>query len=108
MREIIQRAEKFAEQTILFIDEIHRFNKGQQDALLHVLEKGTIILIGATTENPSFELNSALLSRSQVYILKDLDNNDLVKLLHKSIQEDSILSTYSIELQDTQALISLS
>src|SRR5438034_1249035 len=70
--------------TILFIDEIHRFNKGQQDALLGAVEKGIITLIGATTENPSFEVNSALLSRCQVYVLKPLEENDLVSLLHEA------------------------
>ena len=72
---------------ILFIDEIHRFNKGQQDALLGAVEKGIITLIGATTENPSFEVNSALLSRCQVYVLKPLDEKDLVQLLHHALKK---------------------
>src|SRR6059058_3446343 len=76
---------------ILFIDEIHRFNKGQQDALLGAVEKGTVTLIGATTENPSFEVNSALLSRCQVYVLKSLDEKDLIKLLHHAIDADEFL-----------------
>ncbi|MBC7534412.1 MAG: AAA family ATPase, partial [Ferruginibacter sp.] len=80
IREIIEEA-KNKEGAILFIDEIHRFNKGQQDALLGAVEKGIITLIGATTENPSFEVNSALLSRCQVYVLKSLDENDLIHLL---------------------------
>ena len=77
IREIIDTAKNQAG-AILFIDEIHRFNKGQQDALLGAVEKGTVTLIGATTENPSFEVNSALLSRCQVYVLKALDEKDLV------------------------------
>src|SRR5258708_1178558 len=85
VREVIDTAKK---QTgaILFIDEIHRFNKGQQDALLGAVEKGIITLIGATTENPCFEVNSALLSRSQVYVLKPLDKNDLIELMQHAIK----------------------
>src|SRR5689334_4500722 len=79
--------------TILFIDEIHRFNKGQQDALLGAVEKGIITLIGATTENPSFEVNSALLSRCQVYVLKPLQEEDLIKLLHQAKEKDEWLQT---------------
>jgi len=94
--------------TILFIDEIHRFNKGQQDALLGAVEKGTITLIGATTENPSFEVNSALLSRCQVYVLKPLEENDLVKLLHQALGKDEWLRTKNIELKETEALLRLS
>ena len=81
VREIIETA-KTQQNVILFIDEIHRFNKGQQDALLGAVEKGIITLIGATTENPSFEVNSALLSRCQVYVLRTLDENDMIHLLH--------------------------
>ena len=81
IREVIATSEK-QDRSILFIDEIHRFNKGQQDALLGAVEKGTITLIGATTENPSFEVNSALLSRCQVYVLKPLSDNDLIELLN--------------------------
>src|SRR3954466_6521633 len=84
--------------TILFIDEIHRFNKGQQDALLGAVEKGTITLIGATTENPSFEVNSALLSRSQVYVLKPLLEDGLVKVLHQAMVKDEWLRGFTIEL----------
>src|SRR5204862_6909389 len=81
VREVIEEA-KSKTNCILFIDEIHRFNKGQQDALLGAVEKGIITLIGATTENPSFEVNSALLSRCQVYVLKPLNEKDLIQLLH--------------------------
>jgi putative ATPase len=107
VREVIDTAKK---QTgaILFIDEIHRFNKGQQDALLGAVEKGIITLIGATTENPSFEVNSALLSRSQVYVLKPLDKNDLIELMRHAIKEDAVLKTKNIELKETEALINIS
>lgn len=94
--------------TILFIDEIHRFNKGQQDALLGAVEKGTITLIGATTENPSFEVNSALLSRCQVYVLKPLEDQDLVRLLQQAIQKDDWLRSKKIELKETEALLTIS
>jgi putative ATPase len=107
VREVIELAKKQSN-VILFIDEIHRFNKGQQDALLGAVEKGIITLIGATTENPSFEVNSALLSRTQVYILKALDEKDLVALLLHSIKEDAILKTKKIELKETEALINIS
>src|SRR6201985_3287190 len=90
VREVIEEA-KQKPGTILFIDEIHRFNKGQQDALLGAVEKGIIRLIGATTENPSFEVNSALLSRCQVYVLKPLDENDLNNLLDLAIKNDELL-----------------
>src|SRR6187402_2088064 len=99
VREVIQQALKVAG-TIMFIDEIHRFNKGQQDALLGAVEKGTVTLIGATTENPSFEVNSALLSRCQVYVLKPLSEEALIKLLHVAIQKDKQLSKKKIELQE--------
>ena len=107
VRDVIEQA-KTKPGSILFIDEIHRFNKGQQDALLGAVEKGIIILIGATTENPSFEVNSALLSRCQVYVLKSLDENDLVKLLHTAIQKDEWLSKKKIELKESAALINIS
>ena len=107
VREVIDLAKK-QENVILFIDEIHRFNKGQQDALLGAVEKGIITLIGATTENPSFEVNSALLSRTQVYILKALDEKDLISLLHHAIQTDVVLKTKKIELKETEALINIS
>src|SRR6478735_4493738 len=107
VREVIEEA-KQQSKTILFIDEIHRFNKGQQDALLGAVEKGIITLIGATTENPSFEVNSALLSRTQVYILKALDEKDLVALLQHAIKNDAVLKTKKIELKETEALINIS
>ena len=91
VREVIEKA-RHEQNAILFIDEIHRFNKGQQDALLGAVEKGIITLIGATTENPSFEVNSALLSRCQVYILKPLDKEGLIALINHAIQKDDILS----------------
>ena len=90
VREAISTAQK-TRGAILFIDEIHRFNKGQQDALLGAVEKGIVSLIGATTENPSFEVNSALLSRCQVYVLKPLSRDDLVKLLKQAIEKDEWL-----------------
>jgi putative ATPase len=93
---------------ILFIDEIHRFNKGQQDALLGAVEKGIITLIGATTENPSFEVNSALLSRCQVYVLKPLDEGDLLKLLKQALEKDEWLSSKDVVLKETEALLTIS
>lgn len=107
VREVIEDARKKSG-AILFIDEIHRFNKGQQDALLGAVEKGIITLIGATTENPSFEVNSALLSRCQVYILKPLEETDLVHLLQYSIKNDVVLREKKIRLKETEALIRLS
>lgn len=110
VREIIEKAKTTPPPggAILFIDEIHRFNKGQQDALLGAVEKGIIILIGATTENPSFEVNNALLSRCQVYILKPLDEKDLINLLQTAIQKDEFLKKKKIELKETAALINIS
>jgi putative ATPase len=93
---------------VLFIDEIHRFNKGQQDALLGAVEKGIITLVGATTENPSFEVNNALLSRCQVYVLKPLNENELVHLLQTAIQKDQVLKKKKIELKETAALLNIS
>jgi ATPase related to the helicase subunit of the Holliday junction resolvase len=107
VREVIATAQK-QDRAILFIDEIHRFNKGQQDALLGAVEKGVVTLIGATTENPSFEVNSALLSRCQVYVLKPLSEKELVKLLQQAIKKDEILSRKKIELKETAALINIS
>jgi putative ATPase len=107
VREIIEQS-RSQDRSILFIDEIHRFNKGQQDALLGAVEKGIITLIGATTENPSFEVNSALLSRCQVYVLKPLDQGILLRLLQSAIKKDIILKTKKIELKETEALINLS
>ena len=107
VREVIAMANRQS-QAILFIDEIHRFNKGQQDALLGAVEKGIITLIGATTENPSFEVNSALLSRCQVYVLKPLSEEQLTQLLHHAIRKDAVLSTRNITLKETGALINIS
>ena len=90
VREVIESA-KQKPGAVLFIDEIHRFNKGQQDALLGAVEKGIITLIGATTENPSFEVNAALLSRCQVYVLKPLMEDDLRKLIGQAIEKDEWL-----------------
>jgi putative ATPase len=107
VRDAIAQAQK-AGGAILFIDEIHRFNKGQQDALLGAVEKGIITLIGATTENPSFEVNSALLSRCQVYVLKSLTQENLIELLQQAMQKDIWLKTKNIELKETEALITIS
>ncbi|MFO3798048.1 MAG: replication-associated recombination protein A, partial [Anaerolineales bacterium] len=107
VREVIERA-KNTGRIILFIDEIHRFNKSQQDALLHAVEKGYITLIGATTENPSFEVNAALLSRCQVYILKALDEADLIGLMKKALDEDEELAKKKLILTETAALIRIS
>jgi len=107
VREVIEMARKQMG-AILFIDEIHRFNKGQQDALLGAVEKGTITLIGATTENPSFEVNSALISRSQVYVLKALDKADLEHLLQYALEKDELLSQLDIDLKETTALLRIS
>ncbi|MBN8571650.1 MAG: replication-associated recombination protein A, partial [Ignavibacteria bacterium] len=94
--------------TILFIDEIHRFNKAQQDSLLHSVEKGGIILIGATTENPSFEVISPLLSRSRVYVLEELSKNDLMQMIDTALTKDEYLSKMNIEIPDKDFLIKLS
>ena len=107
LREVIEQS-KSKPGSILFIDEIHRFNKGQQDALLGAVEKGIIVLIGATTENPSFEVNSALLSRCLVYVLKPLQQKELVDLLHKAIHKDALLVKKNIEIKETEALINIS
>ena len=107
LREVIEEA-KSKPGAILFIDEIHRFNKGQQDALLGAVEKGIITLIGATTENPSFEVNSALLSRCQVFILKALDEKALHKLIHQAIEKDELFQGQTIEIKETEALFQLS
>lgn len=107
VREVIDRA-KHGNKAILFIDEIHRFNKSQQDALLGAVEKGVIILIGATTENPSFEVNSALLSRSQVYTLNHLTEEHLVSLLERVMKTDTELKKKKIELRENESLLNLS
>jgi len=107
MREVIEEARK-QEKVILFIDEIHRFNKGQQDALLGAVEKGIVTLIGATTENPSFEVNSALLSRCQVYVLKPLGKEELTELMQTALKNDILLKKRNIDLRETEALINIS
>ncbi|MDX2001702.1 MAG: replication-associated recombination protein A [Chitinophagales bacterium] len=107
IREIIDLSKK-AGGAVLFIDEIHRFNKSQQDSLLGAVESGDIILIGATTENPSFEVNSALLSRSQVYVLEELGKDDLLQLAQHAIATDEVLKGKQIELKETEALLKLS
>lgn len=107
IREIIDKA-RSSPRSILFIDEIHRFNKSQQDALLGAVEKGIITLIGATTENPSFEVNSALLSRSQVYTLNALEERDLLKLVNHALKKDEELKKRAVEIKEHQALFQLS
>lgn len=106
VREIIDRAKRQG-QAILFIDEIHRFTKSQQDALLGAVEKGIVKLIGATTENPSFEVNSALLSRSQVYTLKALSKEALSEILRQAMEEDVQLKKLHFDIQSTDALFQL-
>ena len=112
VREIIQKVEQsgmFQQKgTLLFIDEIHRFSKAQQDSLLGAVEKGTVTLIGATTENPSFEVISALLSRCQVYTLQNHTKEDLLALLIRAINEDQLLKKKKIELKETNALLAIS
>jgi len=90
---------------ILFIDEIHRFSKSQQDSLLGAVEEGTITLIGATTENPSFEVITPLLSRCQVYVLKSLDKDDLLELLHRALAQDEYIRSLGLEVKDTEAIL---
>jgi putative ATPase len=106
IREVIETA-KNDTGSILFIDEIHRFNKSQQDALLGAVEKGVITLIGATTENPSFEVNSALLSRCQVFVLKPLEKEHLIQLIDEALEKDEIISAKKIVLKEKEALIRL-
>jgi putative ATPase len=108
IREVIAKAEGaglFSRHAILFIDEIHRFSKAQQDSLLGAVERGTVTLIGATTENPSFEVIGALLSRAQVYVLKPLAEEDLLGLLHRAMERDGVLKGLRIELRETDALM---
>lgn len=103
IKSVMEEAEAnqiFGMKTIVFVDEIHRFNKAQQDAFLPYVEKGSIILIGATTENPSFEVNSALLSRAKVFMLKQLDKNNIIDLLKRAILTDSVLSKMKIKVED--------
>lgn len=112
IREVIEKAAElknsFLGQPILFIDEIHRFSKSQQDSLLGAVEKGLVTLIGATTENPSFEVISALLSRSQVYILQPLSETDLISLIESAIKVDVLLKDKKIKVSEYEALIRLS
>ena len=109
VREVIEKARnnRFFTQAspILFIDEIHRFSKSQQDSLLGAVEQGTVTLIGATTENPSFEVIRPLLSRCQLYVLKNLTKDDLLELLHKAVERDIILKTKHIEFRETDAML---
>ncbi len=109
VREVIEKARnnRFFTQAspILFIDEIHRFSKSQQDSLLGAVEQGTVTLIGATTENPSFEVIRPLLSRCQLYVLKSLTKDDLMELLHKAVERDIILKTKHIEFRETDAML---
>ena len=113
VREIIEKAKKSgglftAKNPILFIDEIHRFSKSQQDSLLGAVEKGWVTLIGATTENPSFEVIPALLSRCQVYILNSFDKNDLITLLQRAAKKDELFSKKKIIFKETDALLQIS
>ncbi|WP_233244055.1 replication-associated recombination protein A [Allotamlana fucoidanivorans] len=113
VRDVIEKAKQSGglfttKNPILFIDEIHRFSKSQQDSLLQAVEKGWITLIGATTENPSFEVISALLSRCQVYILNAFSKEDLEMLLKRAIEQDTLLSKKNIQLKETKALLKLS
>ncbi len=113
VREVIEKAKQSGglfttKNPILFIDEIHRFSKSQQDSLLQAVEKGWVTLIGATTENPSFEVIPALLSRCQVYILNSFEKNDLETLLKRAIKKDDIISQKKIKLKETDVLLRLS
>lgn len=109
VREVIQKAKsnRFFNQAspILFIDEIHRFSKSQQDSLLGAVEQGVVTLIGATTENPSFEVIRPLLSRCQLYVLKSLNKEDLIQLLHRALESDFILKERNVELKETDAIL---
>lgn len=111
IRGVIERSienKNHHKRTILFIDEIHRFNKAQQDALLHSVESGSLILIGATTENPSFEVIPALRSRARVFVLNDLSKEELTQILENAVKKDEFLSQFKIEEMDTEFLIYLS
>ncbi len=104
IRQIIEQAKRnklhSSKRTVLFIDEIHRFNKSQQDALLHAVEDGTLILIGATTENPSFEVNAPLLSRCRVYVLKAIEAHDIIHLLHTAMRQDKWLKQQAVSVPE--------
>lgn len=112
VREVIERAKnnRFFSQAspILFIDEIHRFSKSQQDSLLGAVEQGVVTLIGATTENPSFEVIRPLLSRCQLYVLKSLEKDDLLELLQRALTVDNVLKTRDIQLKETDAMLRFS
>ncbi|NBV57085.1 MAG: AAA family ATPase, partial [Bacteroidetes bacterium] len=113
VREAIEKAKKTkflgsGGSAILFIDEIHRFNKSQQDALLGAVEQGIITLIGATTENPSFEVNAALLSRCEVFVLKALELEDLKQLVHQACQKDQLLAQKEIQISEWESLTKIS
>ena len=113
IRDVIEKAKQSgglftAKNPILFIDEIHRFSKSQQDSLLAAVEKGWVTLIGATTENPSFEVIPALLSRCQVYVLNPFSKEDLVSLLDRAIKKDAIISAKKIKIKESEALLRLS
>jgi putative ATPase len=113
IREVLDKAKRgsglfTAKNPLLFIDEIHRFSKSQQDSLLAAVEKGWVTLVGATTENPSFEVIPALLSRCQVYILHSFEREDLIALLHRAMEKDSILQTKEIHLEEIDALLQVS
>ena len=112
IREVIEKATRLKDENanlpILFIDEIHRFSKSQQDSLLGAVERGLVTLIGATTENPSFEVISALLSRSQVYVLQNLSENDLLELLNKALKNDPYLKEKKVTIKEHEALLRLS
>lgn len=113
IRDVIEKAKQSgglftAKNPILFIDEIHRFSKSQQDSLLAAVEKGWVTLIGATTENPSFEVIPALLSRCQVYILNPFSKEDLLSLIHRAMQQDPFISSKKIKLKESEALLRLS
>ena len=109
VREVIEKASSnrfFSQQSpILFIDEIHRFSKSQQDSLLGAVERGVVTLIGATTENPSFEVIRPLLSRCQLYVLKSLEKEDLLELLHKAVEKDTILKERKVVFKETDAML---
>ena len=115
IREIIEKSQRYSGELkevqgspVLFIDEIHRFSKSQQDSLLNAVERGIVALIGATTENPSFEVIAPLLSRCQVYVLKELSKQDLIKIIDQAIREDQILKKKNITIKENEALLRLS
>ncbi|MCF0205767.1 MAG: AAA family ATPase, partial [Muribaculaceae bacterium] len=111
VREVLDRCKRDAQslftkgRPILFIDEIHRFNKSQQDSLLGAVENGTVTLVGATTENPSFEVIRPLLSRAQVYVLKPLEQDDLLKLMHRALTTDVAFKDVEVRVEETEALM---